>query len=345
MKRLILAMLALCLAHSIACAQRTTATANPDVYLAPASGCTSGYWYFASGNVSIANCGNDATADGTQTHPFATCQGAVNSLYSKWDLVGQFAPVLHVGMGTSPVQFYYARCALSGRLLGQPGALAPLVVGGSSPVFKIGNYNPFVIIGDPNNVSGAFFVSGDFGNPGDGPALSGTDVLLKAQGFAVDSGGAAQDCMDFMSDSLLDLSNILWGACGNGVGAADYNVGIGIAFNTHLIISGPLSVSSGNMGALMQLGQNSSFYPNNNGQSKINVNFGGGTFQAAAIVIGGNSVGYTNGLSFTGSFTGGGLQIIESSTIENGTGAGPNTCPAGLILGHATLVQDNSVCR
>jgi len=344
MKWLLSTLVALLIATAPAHAQRTSVTSNVDMYVSPASSCTPGYWYDPGGNITIANCGNDATADGTISLPFATCQGAVDWLYSKFDFVGRYAPTIHMGVAASPGQFFYPNCGLSGRLLGQPGTSPPLVVGPGLPIFKFGNYNPFLLLGDPTYPLGAFLVSGDFGYPADRPALSLTDgAALKVQGLAFDTGASQQDCIDAQGvGTLLDVANLLFGACGKPTTVSpsytNYNLGIGIAFSSHLYIDGDLAISSGDMGAFIQLGQGSSMFPNDNGTTpKFNIAFGGGTFQAGVLVIGGASSAFLNGLTFSGSYSG--------STIENGTGAGPNTCPATMILGHAKIVQDNSSCR
>jgi hypothetical protein len=246
----------------------------------------------------------------------------------------------------SPASFYYPLCQISGRLVGQPGGLPPLVVGPSKPNFNIGLYNPFVIQGDYTYPLGAFFVSGDFSMPSSGPAFSMTDgAAIKLTGLSFDSGAAAQDCMDVMNGSFIDVSYLEWGACGSGSGSANYNIGLGIAFNSNAFVTGPLTLSSGHMNAFIQLGENSSLYPNTNGVTKQNIAMGSPSFVTAAIVVGGSSALYIQGLSFSGSFTGNGLVDVESSMVESGTGAGPNTCPANLVLSQPLIVQDYSVCR
>lgn len=332
---------------------RTIATSNLTINVAPPTlypnsaptNCLTGH--FGSGGPAVTACGNDTVGCGTLAAPCASPQYAVNIAYRLYDWANQFAPTIQLASAPCGSQFYYGPVQMSGPLIGQPGILPPLVVGPGKPNFNIGNYNPFIIQGDITCPLGAFLLSGDIGFPSSSPALSlSSGAGLKIQGLSFDTGAAAQDCVDIMDRSFLDLGFIEWGNCGNGVGAANYNIGLGIAFNSAAIISNPLVVSGGgNMAALVQLGQNSSLTPNNNGQTRTNISFGGGNFASAAFIIGGNSVIYTNGFSFSGSFTGNGIQNVENSTIENGTGAGPNTCPAGLILGHANVFQDNSVCR
>lgn len=320
---------------------RIQATGNMNFYIAPPTSFTGGYWA-SGGTVTVG--GDDVLGDGSQAHPWATLQHAIDTLYANYDWVGKYAPTINVASKPAPGQFYYPRAAMSGRLLGQPGTMAPLQAAPGKPTFAIGNYNPFTIQGDPANPLGAFIVSGDFGFPADGPAFSMTEgAAAKVLGLTFDSGQSFQDNLDVMIGSFLDLSNVYFGNAGTPPNS--YNINIGLAFNSTLFITGPINIV-GNASAFIQAGQSSTIITNNNtGETgKVTITFSGPTFTTAAFVIDGSHF-YIQGLQFAGSFTGNGILAVDNASISNGTGAGPNTCPVGLVLGHPSVIQDNSVCR
>ena len=329
-----------------ASAQRIFQSSNLSVYIAPPTNCATGYW--ASGG-SVTACGDDVNGNGTQAAPWATCQHAVDVLYSQYDFLGKWAPTINVASKPAPGQFFYPRCAISGRLVGQPGSLPPMFAVTGHPTYAIGNYNPFVLQGDPANRLGAFLVAGDFGFPADGPALSLTDGAgLRVRGLTFDSGQSFQDNIDVMYSATLEIDSIALGNAGTTPGT--YNINIGCAFNCTLWFDPPTVQpginSVGSAASLIQLGAHSTMIANNNtGQTgNVQINLSGGSFPAG-VVQNDDSEVYNLGFVWTGSFTGTyGYQGTKTAVVENGTGAGPRTCP-NLILGHADLWQDNSVCR
>jgi hypothetical protein len=331
-----------------ACAQRAFQSANLDVYIAPPTSCATGYWWAPGGNTAVSTCGDDVNGQGTQAAPWATCQHAVDTLYSKYDFLGKWAPTIHVAAKPSPGQFFYPRCAISGRLVGQPGSVPSFFAVPGKPTYALGNYNPFTLVADPTNRLGAFLVAGDFGFPADGPALSLTDGAgLRVRGTTFDSGQSFQDNIDVMYGATLEIDSIAVGNAGTTPGT--YNINIGCAFNCVLMFDPPTMQpglnSVGSAASLIQIGAHSTMIANNTGQTgNVQINLSGGTFPSSVMQIDDSEV-YNLGFVWTGSFTPGvGYTGTKNAVVENGTGAGPRTCP-NLILGHADLWQDNSVCR
>jgi hypothetical protein len=328
-----------------AIAQRAITTGNLAFYVAPPSSCATGYW--GSGGT-VTACGSDTAGNGTQAAPWATCQHAVTVLYSQYDWQGLYAPTINMASKPSPGQFFYPRCSISGRMIGQPGSLPPFFSVTGHPTYAIGNYNPFVLRGDPANRLGAFLVSGDSGNPADGPALSLTDGAgLKIVGLTFDSGQSFQDNIDAMYGATLEIDSIALGNAGQTPGT--YNINIGCAFNCTLMFDPPTVQpginSVGSAASLIQLGAHSTMIANNNtGQTgNVQINLSGGTFTSSVMQIDDSEV-YNLGFVWTGIFAGTGYTGTKNAVVENGTGIGPRTCQ-NLILGHTDLWQDNSVCR
>ena len=256
-----LALLLLLVGPAVAVAQRAPATSNLKVFVAPSGNCAGGYW--GAGGPPVSMCGDDAKGDGSQSAPWATPQHAIDVLYSKYDFLNTYAPTIQLASAPAPRRFYYPGMQLSGRLLGQPGTLAPLVLSADHPTYPIGKYNPFTIKGDPTNPSGAVI------NPGAGgrPPIIGLSLTegaaVKVTGLSFDTTHAAQDNIDVFLGSFLDLSHVVLGNAGNEL----RHIQIGVAWGSTLEVTGPITVA-GNASSFLEMGAASVAYWNNNGDPK-----------------------------------------------------------------------------
>lgn len=338
-------------APGAALAQRTPVTANFSVYVAPPSSCTGGYW--PDNSAAVTTCGNDSTGNGTQGAPWATLQKAILYLYANYDFQGLYAPTIVLAVANSPNHFYYPGIWLAGRLLGQPGSIAPLA-GGILPGVSFDGYNPFVIEGDPNNQLGAIIAPGE----GDFPcttALSLTDgAAVKVTGITLATLCPANVVLVFGGGSLLDISDVTFGNAGTpgSDGGLDQ---VGAAFGGFVYVTGHLTVS-GSASSFMETGIGGGIQFNTNGAVPIKITLAeqpqylNGMFSATygRIEMSGVQFEQTSGTGILGTAAvakyGG---VINTST---GTGSGGNTCnpnyfPTNMGTGAQVSVQDNAVCR
>jgi hypothetical protein len=332
---------------------RSVATSNIQRFISPPSSSftTGAYWTVGSTQVPAVP-GNDATGNGSQSAPYATIQRAVDEMYADWDFAGKYAPNIYVASKPgSGIGYLYPRVAMSGRLLGQPGVFPPLQAVPGKPLFNIGVYNPFTLQGDPANPIGAVIAVGNYGSLGsfddNGPAISLSDTAgLKVFGFLIDSGPSYQDNIDVMNASMLDIDHVMLGNAGQITGG-HYNLHIGVSMSSTLMVSaGGLNVV-GNSVAMAQIGASSCFIGNNNGgqTGTIPITLSGVTFDDAMFIIDGSEA-YTQGMAFTGSFTGRGAHLTANGVIVNGTGSIMVTpTGGGTPVAHTILLEDGSRWR
>jgi hypothetical protein len=339
--------------NALAQSTRTMAVSNLTFYVAPPTtypdstptSCLSGY--FGTTSLPVTVCGSDVPGCGAISAPCASPQYAVNIAYRQYDWAGQFAPTIQLA-SLHGGQFYYGGVQLSGALVGQPGAMPPLVVNATAPPFPIGNYNPFVIQADPTNHLAAFLTPCTHGLPCGIPAFSTSfGAGVKLSGVTLDTSLEPQDTFDAFG-SIVDVGNIGFGNAGNG-SPSDYNLHMGCAWGALLIVSNPLTVEGGSAASFLQAGSDCIVYPNNNGAPGLNipVKFNGAPHYNVALFQADHATLYLQGLTLSGAPTSPlGLLAVDTAAVQTASGgAGPHTCTSAQFLGLPVNVQDNSSCR
>lgn len=329
----------------------TRSIGNASVFFAPPSATPPGaYWMVGGAAVPIAAYGSDSTGDGTQAKPFATPQAAFDYLYEDVDLDGQYEASAYIGMAPAGSQIFYPGVAISGRIVGQAGSIAPLYVAPGLPPFPIGKYRPFQLLGDPANPLGAFLVTGaPVGNP-DIPSLSMTDgAALKVAGCSFATFGP-MDCIDVFEGALLDIGACYFGNAGS-VSPTGYNLHIGVEAAT-VLVTDMLTIDNGNASSFIQAGRSKVLFANN-GQPGTTVgvtilgagsSFPHGFFQIDRADI------FAIDVPFTGILTPTTPQavILRHGCLETGHGPGPNSMPASYLFGGTgspVLLQDYGITR
>jgi hypothetical protein len=308
---------------------------------------TSDVWMYVS------PYGNNETGSGSQNAPFATPQRAADELYAKYDFQCKYKPGIQLASAPQGQQYYYPGLQISGRLVGQCGTMRPLVVGDGRPTYPIGKYLPLTLRGDPAYPLGAFLNP----NPNAGrpavPALSLTEgAALKVEGISFDTTLAKQDNVDVFNGAFLDLSHVVFGNAGDP--AESWNIHIGVAWSSQLVITGPIDINGGAMGFL-QTGQGAVVYCDNNvganGTEQIPITFHDNPlFRMANIMADANSTIYLS-CRVQGTARGHRAVLTRNAVLDTLTGktlpdATIGPCNQDVIPGDKPMViQDHSVCR
>ena len=255
--------------------------------------------------------GSDTLGDGSIGNPWQTPQGAWNNLFAGFDLCG-FPLTIQAG-ATGPFQTLYGGLNISGRLPGQAGSLGQGVVGGGFPPQTWGEYAPVTLRGNPAAPLNAFLYP-----PANSSAilsaLSMTEgACLALTGFSLDSGVGLGDCIQLFNGASLDISEVLFGAAGQAVPAANH---VSLAFGAHLRISGPYQINGGGQ-CHWDCSDGSTIYANTNGVSPIAItilNAASALFNTAfAYCDGGKIDAY--GLTFSGAATGHSVLPVNGGVI------------------------------
>lgn len=313
-------------------AQRLAPNGNFTMYVAPASGCAAAYW--GAGGPQATVCGIDTVGCGfSQSMPCATPQYVNNALFANYDFQGLFCPTMQLAVAyqqgqpnaAAPYQMLYSGLQVSGRLVGQPGTLAPLFVGPGKPSYPVGVYCPYTIQGDPAYPKGATL------NPGAGgrasiPALSLTDsAAMKLSGIGFDTSTTPMDCLDIYS-AFAEVDNLYFGNCGPP--PSSYNLSIGIAWvgrgGATLIVNGPLTVA-GSAFSFIQAGASSSVLWNNNDAFGMLVTWLNSPHFPQGIFVADGSQIFMAGVQQSGVATGPAALVLRLGTMFTATGTPSNT--------------------
>lgn len=279
-------------------AQRTFPTADVTMYVAPAS-CGGGYWPLPAG-VPVAICGSDVTGDGSMFNPFATPQKAHDTLMAFYDFQCRWKPTIQLAVANAPGQFFYPGVLISGRLLGQCGTVPRLTSNANGGVnnFILGKYLPYTLRGDPANVTGAFFYPGAGGRPNQ-PCISLTEAAIKVEGLTCDTASASTanaDCIDVFVSSFMDMSNFWFGNC--------KFLGIGVAWNSVVLFTGPITITGSAGIAWMQVAHSTVQGNSDSGSPLVPVSILGNPSFPQGFIICDHGVIYRSTLNITGAFTG-----------------------------------------
>ncbi len=331
--------------------QRIVPSGDTTFYVAPPTNCSNGYW--ADTGTPVTTCGSDTTGNGTRGAPFATPQKAHDTFAAQYDFQCKYRPTIQLGTPSSG-QWYYPGLLVSGRLVGQCGAVAPLIYGNPPQTLLIGKYLPYTLRGDPSHPTRAMLWPGH-GNFPNTPCLSLSNAAMVADGFTCTTIGINQDCMDAFDGSLLEVKNLWFGHCGDPLNATNPTnfLVFGIAWYSSLIPTGPITLTGGGA-SFMQVAQ-SVVLPNVDGGSAVMpvTIINNPTFTQGFFVIDGGTV-YADKFSFSGTIQGRKALVVRNGVLSTGTGdEGPHSCftkpgTSNFIPGTwnaATMIEDNAVCR
>jgi len=308
--------LALTLLATPALAQRTIPTADIVLYVAPASSCTSMYWP-GTPNVNVTTCGDDTNGHGTQAAPYATPQRARSDLEMNYDLQFKWRSTIQLAAGSGGVQAHYCGLMASNRLTGQGGDVPRLLSGATNNYF-IGKYLPTTLRGDPANTLGALIYPGALGCANQpGVTLSATGMKLEGVTIDTASGSTASaDCLDVFDSSFVELSNVWFGACAF--------LDIGLAWNSAILQTGPISVSGSAGIGFMQVAHSTMQGNSDSGSSLMQINrVGNPNFPGGFFIID-HGVVYGNTFQLNGTAQGPLLNILRDGCYVNPNGT--NTC-------------------
>jgi len=277
--------------------------------------------------------------------PWATVQHAVDTLMANYDFQCRWKVTIQLAVGSSSQPDIYDGFQVSGRLVGQCGSVAPLIVGRGYPPFQMGKYLPFTVRGDPANPLGAFF------NPTLKQCVSMSDGAgLKIEGFTCDTYAAKVDGIDVFNGSLLDISTIWFGNSGQGPEGTPGFLHMGVAWNSTVIFSGQIWVA-GSAQSFMQIAHSIVQENSDNGAPLIPITFMGGNFPSGVFIVD-DSILYIYAFQFSGTVSGPKAVVMRNGVLFSNTGDGtakscftrnPNFMPGSWNAD--TQILDNSVCQ
>lgn len=310
---------------------RIAVTSDFTAYVAPPSPVAGAYW---GPNDPVLTGGSDAAGDGTKEAPFASPQMAADVLFADYDFKNRYRATIQLAVAPQGLHHMYPGLQVSGKLIGQGGTIAPLVVGNGLPVYPVGKYRPFTLRGDPANPMGAFLNPGADGRPAM-PGLSLTDeASMKVTGVTFDTTLCRQDCVGIYR-SFLDLSHCHFGNAGPQDDTSE-NLHIAVAFQSHLMLTGPYSISGG-AGSHIQIGQSSSVYTDNNGVGPPYVVpiSGNPKFVQGFVWCNGPGDMYLWNTQYVGTTRGAKARITRNGVLETNSNANLNYLPGDgtVVLG------------
>lgn len=257
--------------------------------------------------------------------PFRRPQAAWDWAFANLDLCG-YRLTIQLEPGTDVAPNIYEGLSCSGRLVGQAGSAHSLEVGfvggAMRPGYKISRFAPVTIAGDiahPGRV--LIKPPANSGQPGLGLSECAS---LRLEGVAIDTFDALADCIDVFWGAFLSFSNICV------MHAGFYSNHFSVADAT-IYQTGGYDIA-GSAAYHINLGGNSTWLPNNNGdpQIRILVNvLSPCTFQDFVLVDKG--IFYCIALSYVGpaisQVSCRTCTVMRNGVIETANNANPNVFP------------------